>query len=235
MPRSARVVIANQPHHIVQRGHNRQTVFAHADDYRFYLSTLKEWKENLRCKVYAYCLMTNHVHLVIEPCGKAENLGLLMKRVAGRYTRYINKKEGRTGTVWEGRYKSSPVDTGEYLLACCRYVEMNPVRAGAVLRPDAYRWSSYGAKAGIAEDAWLDLDGFYLGLGRSATKRQERYRQWMAEAVSDEEAELIRQAARRNQLTGGNRFIDEIEKKMGTRIELRGRGRPANSTSKCTT
>jgi putative transposase len=170
--------------------------------------------------------MTNHVHLVIEPCDKAENLGLLMKRVAGRYTRYINKKEGRTGTVWEGRYKSSPVDTGRYLLACCRYVEMNPVRAGVVLKPEAYRWSSYSAKAGMNEETWLDLDGFYLGLGRSAAKRQERYRKWMAESVSDEEAELIRQAARRNQLTGGDRFIDEIEKKLGKRIEARGRGRP---------
>ena len=125
MPRTARVVIANQPHHIVQRGHNRQVVFAHADDYGLYLETLKEWKAQLKCKVYAYCLMTNHVHLVIDPGAKAENLALLMKRVAGRYTRYINKKEFRTGTVWEGRYKSSLIDKGEYLLACCRYVGKN--------------------------------------------------------------------------------------------------------------
>lgn len=226
MPRSARVVIVNQPHHVVQRGHNRQIVFAAADDYSFYLETLKEWKEKLQCKVFAYCLMTNHVHLVVEPSVRAEDLGLLMKRVAGRYTRYINTKEGRTGTVWEGRYKSSIVDSGEYLLACCRYVEMNPVRAGIVLQPEAYRWSSYSAKVGAARNSWLDMDGFYLGLGRSAARRHERYRQWVQDTVSDAEAELIRQAARRNQLTGGGRFIDEIEKKMGRRVEMRGRGRP---------
>lgn len=226
MPRTARVVIVNQPHHVVQRGHNRQVVFADADDFSFYIATLAEWKEKLACRVYAYCLMTNHVHMVIEPLGSAEDLGLLMKRVAGRYTRYINKKEGRTGTVWEGRYKSSIVESGQYLLACCRYVEMNPVRAGIVVQPEAYRWSSYGAKVGTAENSWLDLDGFYLGLGRSAVRRQQRYRQWMQETISDAEAELIRQAARRNQLTGSSRFIDEIEKKLGKRIAMRGRGRP---------
>ena len=119
MPRSARVVIANQPHHIIQRGHNRQGVFAQDEDYVYYSDTLAEWKEKLGCKIYAYCLMTNHVHLVINPGKDSANLALLMKRLAGRYTRYSNKKEKRTGTVWEGRYKSSPVSRGEYLLACC--------------------------------------------------------------------------------------------------------------------
>ncbi len=164
--------------------------------------------------------------MVIEPSDKAEDLGLLMKRVAGRYTRYINKKEDRTGTVWEGRYRSSLVDSGEYLLACCRYVEMNPVRAGIVVQPEAYRWSSYGAKVGAARNSWLDLDDFYLGLGTRESQRQQRYRQWVLDTVSDSESELIRHAARRNQLTGSSRFIDKIEKKLGRRIELRGRGRP---------
>jgi putative transposase len=164
--------------------------------------------------------------MLIEPTGNAEDLGLLMKRVAGRYTRYLNKKEGRTGTVWEGRYKSSIVDSGEYLLACCRYVEMNPVRAGIVLQPEAYWWSSYGAKVGTARNSWLDLDDFYLGLGRNVARRQQRYRQWMQETQSEAESELIRQAVRRNQLTGNSRFVDAIEKKLGKRIEMRGRGRP---------
>jgi len=226
MPRAARVVLADQPHHVVQRGHNRQVVFAHADDYRFYLETLQEWQENLECKVYAYCLMTNHVHLIIDPGSRAEHLAMLMKRVAGRYTRYINKKESRSGTVWEGRYKSSLIDKDEYLLACCRYVEMNPVRAGAVLCPQDYRWSSCRAKAGLVKEDWLVYDAFYVGLGESEKIRQERYRQWMKESISDAEQELIRQAARRNQLTGGKRFVDEIERKLGTRVELRGRGRP---------
>ena len=157
---------------------------------------------------------------------RGDYLALLMERVAGKYTRYINKKEPRTGTVWEGRYKSSLIDKGEYLLACCRYVELNPVRAGVVLSPEGYRWSSYSAKAGLSKEDWLDHDAFYLGLGANDTSRQTRYRKWMEESVAQEEEELIRQAARRNQLTGGSRFVDEIEKKMGRRIELRGRGRP---------
>jgi len=229
MPRSARVVIVNHPHHVVQRGHNCQVVFAHDDDFSFYLATLQEWKERLKCKVYAYCLMTNHIHMVIEPSDKAEDLGRLMKRVAGRYTRYINKKELRTGTVWEGRYKSSLIDASDYMLACCRYVEMNPVRAGIVEPPEGYRWSSYAAKVGTRKKRWIDLDGFYLGLGTNKAKRQQRYCQWMHETTSETEIELIQTAVSRNQLTGCSRFVDEIEKKLGRRVELRGRGRPKKS------
>jgi len=106
MPRIARIVIADYPHHIIQRGHNRQVVFAGDEDYLYYLENLKEWKKTFKCKVYAYCLMTNH-YLIVSPSKKAENLALLMKRVSGRQTRYVNKIERRSGTLWEGRYKSS--------------------------------------------------------------------------------------------------------------------------------
>ena len=110
MPRSARIIMPNHPHHVIQRGHNQQTVFTNDDHYRYYLDNLAEWKEALDCKIFAFCLMPNHVHLVIDPGGNPENLGKLMKRVAGRQTRYANRVEGRSGTLWEGRYKSSPID-----------------------------------------------------------------------------------------------------------------------------
>jgi len=129
MPRKARVVVPNTPHHLVQRGHNKQVVFVERQDYHYYLQNLREWKEKLTCKVYAYCLMTNHIHLIVDPGEEPDNLALLMKRVTGRQTRLVNYLEKRTGSLWEGRYKSSPIDTNEYLLACCRYVELNPVRA----------------------------------------------------------------------------------------------------------
>ena len=141
MPRIARIVIADYPHHIIQRGHNRQVVFVGDEDYLYYLENLKEWKKTFKCKVYAYCLMTNHVHLIVSPGKKAENLALLMKRVSGRQTRYVNKIERRSGTLWEGRYKSSLINEDGYLLACCRYIELNPVRAGIVNEPAEYRWS----------------------------------------------------------------------------------------------
>ena len=141
MPRIARIVIADYPHHIIQRGHNRQVVFAGDEDYLYCLENLKEWKKTFKCKVYAYCLMTNH-YLIVSPSKKAENLALLMKRVSGRQTRYVNKIERRSGTLWEGRYKSSLINEDGYLLACCRYIELNPVRAGIVNEPAEYRWSS---------------------------------------------------------------------------------------------
>jgi len=136
MPRRARIILSNTAHHIVQRGHNRQAVFIEDADYQYYLRTLREWKEELAIKVYGYCLMTNHVHLIIDPCEDRDNLGKLMKRLAGRQTRYVNYLERRSGSLWEGRYKSSPIETDTYLLACCRYVELNPVKAGMVKRTE---------------------------------------------------------------------------------------------------
>jgi len=103
MPRTARLVVPDHPHHIIHRGHNRQPVFVSDDDYRYYLDNLLEWKTKLKCRLYAYCLMTNHVHLIVDPGENEVNLAKLMKRVAGRQTRYVNKLEKRTGTLWEGR------------------------------------------------------------------------------------------------------------------------------------
>lgn len=225
MPRTSRVVLPNYPHHIIQRGHNRQAVFATDDDYLYYLDNLKEWKKELGCKVYAYCLMTNHVHLIIDPGDNPENLALLMKRVSGRQTRYVNKIEGRRGTLWEGRYKSSPVDRDEYLLACCRYVELNPVRAGIVDDPERYKWSSYTNKVGLPS-AWLDFDPGYMRFGRTPKEREEKYKEWVMTSSPEEEWNIIRQALQRGQLTGNNRFVEDVAKKIGRRVEFRKQGRP---------
>jgi putative transposase len=226
MPRHARIVLPNCPHHIVQRGHNRQAVFAGDDDYLYYLENLKEWKIELGCKVYAYCLMTNHVHLVIDPGNNPDNLGLFMKRVAGRQTRYVNKIENRSGSLWEGRFKSSPINAPEYLLACCRYVELNPLRAGMVDDPAHYRWSSCPAKVGRQDQPWLDFDPFYLSLGSTTRERTEEYSVWLKETVPESEWKLIREAVQRGQLTGNRKFEREVSKKLGQRIEFRGPGRP---------
>lgn len=226
MPRTSRVILLNYPHHIIQRGHNRQVVFAGDQDYLHYLQNLKEWKKELGCRVYAYCLMANHIHLIVDPGENVENLARLMKRVSGRQTRYVNKIEGRRGTLWEGRYKSSPIDMDEYLLACCRYVELNPVRARIVDEPGKYRWSSYKYKVGTEPRDWLDEDPSYLGLGSTAEERTERYKEWLEESIPKGEWEIIRQAVRRGQLTGHNRFIEEVAKKIGRRVEFRKQGRP---------
>ena len=209
MPRQARLVIPHFPHHVIQRGHNRQVVFAGDDDYLFYLDTLQEWKSRLGCRIYAYCLMTNHVHLVIDPGEDPDNLGRLMKRLAGRQTRYVNRMEQRSGSLWEGRYKSSLIQDDAYLLACCRYVELNPFRAGTVDDPANYRWSSCPAKVGRTAQAWLDLDPFYLNMGHSETERAENYAAWLEETVPEQELQRIREAAQRGQLMASGSFARE--------------------------
>lgn len=210
----------------MQRGHNRQVIFSEQNDYHNYIENLKEWKEKLGCRVYAYCLMTNHVHLVIDPGECTENLGLLMKRVSGRHTRLVNKLEGRSGSLWEGRYKSSPIDTDKYLLSCCRYVELNPVRAGMVKLPEHYQWSSYRAKTGQDENDWLDLDPCYLGLGSTREQRVKRYEGWVQASIPEGEIRLLREALQRGQLTGDDRFTKEVENRIGIRVALRKQGRP---------
>ena len=225
MPRQARLILRNTAHHIVQRGHNRNAVFIASSDFQYYLNTLKEWKAKLGVQVYGYCLMDNHVHLILNPEENEDGIGNLMKRLAGRQTRYVNRLENRSGTLWEGRYKSSPIETDSYLLACSRYVDLNPVRGGMVLRPEDYLWSSYCQKAGL-EKPWIDIDPCYSGLSNDINGCQRRYAEYVAEGIPDNEIELIRNALVRGQLTGGSRFIDEIEARAGLRIESRGRGRP---------
>ena len=225
MPRTGRVVLPNYPHHVVQRGHNRQVVFPQSQDYRYYLDTLHEWKVGYDIKVYAWCLMTNHVHLVLEPPEAVENLGRLMKRLAGRQTRYINRRLGRSGTLWEGRYKSSPIQTDAYLLACCRYAELNPVRAGMVDDPDSYPWSSYRSRPASSATALLDEQPTYRALGRSPAERLQHYRHFVLAGTPDAELRLIRQSLQRCQLTGDGRFIDIVERLTGRRIEHKAPGR----------
>jgi len=226
MPRSARIVIPHTPHHIVQRGHNRQAVFTSDDDYNYYRENLIFFKQEFGCRIYAYCLMTNHVHLIVDPGRNPDSLALLMKRVSGRQTRYVNKLEDRSGSLWEGRYKSSIIATEEYLPACCRYIELNPLRAGMVADPAQYQWSSYGAKMFGKRDPVVDLPSFYMALGDTEQERQTAYTKYVFGTVPEYETRLIREALQRGQLTGSERFQEEIEKKLGIRISNKKRGRP---------
>ena len=170
--------------------------------------------------------MTNHVHLIIDPCDNEGSLGKLMKRLAGRQTRYVNTLERRTGSLWEGRYKSSPIETDTYLLACQRYVELNPVNAGMVKQAGDYEWSSYRQKTGIEKDMWVDGDPIYSGLSKDKNERMKRYKQYINQTIPEEEKQLIGCALQRGQLTGTPRFIEEVEQRLGIRVEHRTQGRP---------
>lgn len=226
MPRMGRVILPNYPHHVVQRGHNRKVVFAGEADYRRYLYDLRELRDLYEVRVYAYCLMTNHVHLLLAPGESVTGMGKLMKGLAARATRYRNKLEGRSGTLWESRYKSSPVQSEQYLLACCRYIELNPVRAHMIEEPGEYLWSSYRQRVGIDEDNWLDRDPCYTGLAATESERRQYYNRFMLDSIPVRELTVIRQALQRGQLTGNIKFVNEVEKILGRRVEFRGQGRP---------
>lgn len=226
MPRQARVVIPNTPHHIMQRGHNRQVVFASEDDFEYYRENLILFKKEFGCKIYSYCLMTNHVHLIVDPGSNPESLSLLMKRVSGRQTRYVNKLEKRSGSLWEGRFKSSIVSTKEYLLSCSRYIELNPLRAGMVDEPSGYQWSSFLKKANGIPDSVVDFDRVYKALGKNQAERQKEYQEYVFQTIPEEELKLIRASIQRNQFIGGNSFRKQLEKKYQIRLSNRGPGRP---------
>jgi len=233
MPRTARIVLPNTPHHVFQRGHDKQPVFFEEEDYEFYLCILQKWTGEFGVKVYGYCLMTNHVHFVLDPGSDLNSLAKAMKRVSGRYTRRINRLHDRSGTLWESRYKSSPIQTSEYMLACCRYVDLNPVSAGMVVHPGEYHWSSFGQKTRESTNAWINLDDCYIGLGKTVDERMRSYAKFVTEGIpASGEIDLIRRALDSGQLTGNDRFVDEVEKTTGKRIERRRPGRPLTGRKK---
>jgi len=226
MGRQPRVLVPGFPHHVVQRGHDQNAVFVDVSDYEFYLANLIEWKSHYNVGVYAYCLMTNHVHLVLVPFAKGDAISRLMRRLSARQGRRANRLERRIGTLWSGRFKSSVVDTDNYLMACLRYVELNPLRAGLASQPEDYRWSSYAQRLGLSNDNWLDSDPVTATLGATVAARRRAYAKFVREGVSTPEHKFLRDAVRRNQLTGDHRFVDEVERRTGLRIKTRGRGRP---------
>src|SRR5690242_8552807 len=170
MPRTARFIVPDLTVHIVQRGHDRQPCFFDETDYRAYLGYLAEFALKASCSVHAYCLMTNHVHLLVTP-HSANSCAKLMKNVGQHHVQRINSRRGRTGTLWEGRFYSCPVTTEAYALACYRYIELNPVRAGMVAHPSEYRWSSYGANAIGQRNGFLVTHAAYFAIADDAERR----------------------------------------------------------------
>src|SRR3954464_288959 len=154
MARQPRLIVPDVALHIVQRGVDRQDCFSEETDRVVYLSLLRELCEETRCAVHAYCLMTNHVHLLLTPAAP-DGPSVLRRKVGQRYVPYFNRRYSRTGTLWEGRFKSCLVDSPRYVLGCYRYIERNPVEARMVATPISYRWSSYAGNAGLADDQLL--------------------------------------------------------------------------------
>ena len=222
MPRPQRLRLAGIAHHVVQRGIDRQAVFFEDADRRFYLECLAETARWYGLAVHAYCLMTNHVHLLVTP-READSLSRSMQRLGGHYVRYVNDRSGRTGTLWDGRYRACLVDREQYLLTCYRYIELNPVRAGMVKQAAGYPWSSHRHTAWGQADPLITPHECYLALGASEGKRHEEYRALFSTQLSAETLDQVRAALQHNHVLGGTRFREQVSAMLGRRL---GHGRP---------
>jgi len=191
MARRLRVLIAHQPHHVVHRGHRQRPVFECADDYHAYLNDLHTYRVSLGVALHAWCLMPNHVHLLLTPQDDPRTVSVLMQRIAQRATRRWNWRRDVAGSLWEARFKSRVIDTEQYLLACCRYIELNPVRAGLTGSATDYRWSSYSARMGMVSDEYLDLHDLYLAMGSDHQTRRKEYGKWCSNRPGPDVSEEI--------------------------------------------
>jgi putative transposase len=225
MPRRPRLTVANVPLHLIQRGNNRQACFFADEDYRAYLDWLAESARKTGCRVHAYVLMTNHVHLLVS-AARSEAPGEMMKSLGQRYVRYVNRTWQRSGSLWEGRYRSCPVQSEDYLLVCQRYIELNPVRAGMVEHPAEYRWSSYRANAQGEGDILIQPHYVYGALGADTGSRQAAYRELFRRALEPGQVDEIRQATNGNYALGNPFFVDQIGAATGRRVRPGRAGRP---------
>jgi len=225
MPRRARVFLPEVPLHIIQRGNNRQACFYAEEDYGFYLDCLQEYAFKTRCQIHAYVLMTNHVHLLATAVD-VQGAGALMKALGQRYVQYVNRRYRRSGTLWEGRFRSCLTEEDSYLLACMRYIELNPVRAVMVSHPAEYRWSSYRANAQGEANALVSPHALYHALGKNAEERQAAYRGLFRHQLDSCVVDAIRRATNGNVVLGSHRFSADIAKALGRRVTLGVPGRP---------
>ncbi|HQQ63938.1 MAG TPA: transposase [Pseudomonadales bacterium] len=225
MPRKTRIFMAGMPCHVIQRGNNRSACFYADDDYLFYLDALADACQRFHVALHAYVLMTNHAHFLMSPQDET-GIPLVMQSLGRRYVQYVNKTYRRSGTLWEGRYKSSLVDAENYLFACYRYIELNPVAAGMVAHPGDYRWSSYCANAGGREDALVTPHERYLWLGKNREERAASYRELFAVALPKNIVHDIRIASTFSAPLGNSRFREEIEMATGMKVVRTKRGRP---------
>ena len=219
MPRAARLVIPDVSLHVVQRGHDRADCFFEEADYLTYVVALGTYAARFQCAVHAYCLMTNHVHLLITP-RDAKGCALLMKHLSQRHAKRINARRGRTGTLWEGRPHSGIVASDEYALACYRYIELNPVRAAMVDHPSKYPWSSYGTNISAGLHGFITPHPSFLAIATEDERRASAYRALCEDPLKQRTIDEIRRAT-----YGGHR--------MGEPRKPRGRPKRPQQNGDC--
>ena len=225
MPRKPRFNLPGLPQHIIQRGNNRSPCFFCEADYLQYTKDLFVAADNYQCQIHAYVLMSNHAHLLVTPL-IADGISQMMQSLGRRYVYYINKLYGRSGTLWEGRYKSSLIDSDRYLLTCMRYIELNPVRANMVEHPGEYKWSSYHANANADEDKLVVCHPVYTALGSNHAKRGLAYRGLFLQHIDRDTIHQIRETLNHELVFGRSYFKDKIEQMTQRQTRLGKPGRP---------
>lgn len=219
MPRTARIIGVGYPYHIVQRGNNRQPVFFDDGDRYLYLKYLRESCAECDCKITAFCLMNNHVHILATPY-EQDSLAKTMQKLGIRYVQYINKKHKRTGRLWECRFHSCLVDRDVYFWTVCRYIERNPVRAGIVIEPAGYKWSSARANSGMRSQ-----HGFPEPIWKGTHKREE-YIRFLNQEDKKSDMDRIKKSTYRGNPIGTDKFLTYAAEKLGIVTNTRLKGRP---------
>ena len=225
MARLPRYNIINQPQHIIQRGNSGQQIFFDPQDYQYYHDCLEAAAYNYDLKVHAFVLMPNHVHILATP-GRLDTISRTIQSIGRNYVQYFNESNDGIGTIWEGRYRATVVDSKPYLLACSRYIELNPVRSGLAINPKDYPWSSYSRNASKRKNEMISPHREYLKLGTSDKERASAYRALFKQKMDAETIQTITDATLKGWALGNARFASKIEKLCGRRATQLPKGRP---------
>ena len=225
MARLPRLTVPGYPHHLIQRGNNRQPIFASPADYETLLSMLDENARTLEVELHAYVLMTNHFHLLATPRTEV-GLPSLMQAVGRRYVRYFNQRQARTGTLWEGRYRSTLIEADRYLLACMVYLDLNPVRAGIAPTAADYFWSSHAHYVGLRSDNVVTAHPLYWTLGNTPFAREAAYAETVAAGIDPVDRQALTDSALRGWALGSKDYVAELQKRTARRVSKATAGRP---------
>ena len=228
MARLPRLTVPGYPHHIIQRGNNRQAIFFGPTDYQRLLALLDENARKFGVALHAYVLMTNHFHLLVTPA-TADGLPQMMQAVGRSYVRYFNDRQHRSGTLWDGRYRSTLIETDRYLLTCMAYIELNPVRAGIVREAKDYLWSSHGHYAGLRVDKMVTPHALFWSLGNTPFSREKTYCDLVNAGISGEQQAALMRSVQGGWALGGENFVTELQKRTERRVNKASAGRPFNS------
>ncbi len=231
MARLPRISVSGMTQHVVQRGNNHLPCFFSADDHDLYIDFLEDAIEKHDVALHAYCLMSNHVHLLMTAIN-VDGISRALQDLGRRYVRSINNKYGRTGTLWEGRYHSCLVEDGQYILDCYRYIETNPVRNGIVIKAEDYSWSSFHCNALNKSDCVVKPHTEYLRLAANPTAQRDRYFELVKQDLSEYQLKSIREATQSNRIYGSDNFIYWIEKELSIRVRKKKAGRPRKQIAK---